>query len=307
VLCFVSSGQPNRSRVEPARPAASADRSKAGLQRASSTVETTASSFADELRSGYSAPGFAARYNLNRPRPPSILLELLPLVANVDRPALVVDLGSGTGLSTRFWAETADCVVGVEPNPEMRRYAETVTSDANVRYVGGRAEATGLSDAAADVVTCAQSLQWMEPRPTFEEIDRILRDGGVFAAYNYRSLVTGSWELDRKFDEVRAAAGRLRHELGLDAGKRRWPVSREQLEASGRFRFTNEMSVHSIELGNAERLIGFLLSEGSVSTLLEHVPEEAIGLHRLRTIAATALTDHQASWYIGYGVWFGVK
>jgi SAM-dependent methyltransferase len=273
-----------------------------------SAREPAADSFLDALRrSGYSSPGFAARYDANRPRPPSVLLELLPFVAHADRPALVVDLGSGSGLSTRFWAGTAECVVGVEPNPEMRSYAEMGASNANVRYLGTRAEATGLRDACADIVTCAQSLQWMEPRRTFAEIRRILRVGGVFAAYNYRSLVTGSSEVDEKFVAVRAEVGRLRHELGFDTGKRRWPVSREQLQASGVFRFTNETSVHSVELGSAERLIGFLLSEGCVSTLLEYVSEDAIGLDRLRAIAAATLRNEAAPWYIGYSVWLGVK
>jgi SAM-dependent methyltransferase len=104
-------------------------------------------------RSGYSTPGFAARYDAYRPRPPAILLDLLPFGIQNERPALVVDLGSGTGLSTRFWSERADFVVGVEPNPEMLSYAKTVTGAENVRYVGAPSAATGLGDACADIVT----------------------------------------------------------------------------------------------------------------------------------------------------------
>jgi SAM-dependent methyltransferase len=262
----------------------------------------------EELRgSGYSSPGFAARFDANRPRPPAILIELLCFVAHAERPALVVDLGSGTGLSTRVWADRAESVVGVEPNPEMRAYAEITTSDEKVRYLDAAAEATGLPDACADIITSAQSLAWMDPHRIFGEIGRILRPGGVFAAYNYRSLLTGSWELDHEFSEVRAAVGRLREELGLDRGKRRWTVSRERLEASGQFRYTNETSVHSVEVGSSERLTNFLLSEGSVTTLLERVSEEAIGLDRLRAVAARMRGNDPAPWYIGYGVWLGLK
>src|SRR5215208_3354063 len=78
-------------------------------------------------RSGYDRPGFAERYDRYRPRPPLAVLDLLPPLAGVDRPRLVVDLGSGTGLSTRFWAERAEEVVGVEPNARMRAFAEQVT------------------------------------------------------------------------------------------------------------------------------------------------------------------------------------
>jgi len=264
-------------------------------------------SLAEELRRcGYSAPGFAARYDACRPRPPEILLDLLPLLAHADRPALVVDLGSGTGLSTRFWAERADSAVGVEPNPEMRRYADSVTGADNIRYVDGSGERTGLADECADIVTCAQSLHWMEPGATLAEVARILRPGGVFAAYNYRSLLTGSWEVDQAAAAVRSAVGRLRRELALDRGKRHWPVGRERLERSGLFRFVAETSVHSVETGDADRVLGFLLSEGSVTTLLEHVDEQMIGLDRLRAAAQRTLGSAAAPWYLGYGVWLGV-
>ena len=60
---------------------------------------------------------------------------------------LVVDLGSGTGLSARVWAELADEVVAIEPNEAMRTFAEGVTTAANVRYLGTPSHQTGLPDA----------------------------------------------------------------------------------------------------------------------------------------------------------------
>src|SRR6266545_4264909 len=113
--------------------------------------------------SGYARTGFAAGYDSHRPSPPPALLDLLCLEAQVERPALVVDLGSGTGLSTRAWADRAHEVVGVEASPEMREQAEAATSAVNVRFVQAYAHETGLPDAAADVVTCSQSFHWMEP------------------------------------------------------------------------------------------------------------------------------------------------
>ena len=44
-----------------------------------------------------------------------------------------------------------------------------------------------------------------------------------------------------------------------------------------------------------------------MTTLLERVSEEAIGLDRLRTVAARAHGNDEAPWYIGYGVWLGLK
>ena len=68
--------------------------------------------------------GFAERYDAFRPRPPAIICAVLTQLAQVPRPALVVDLGSGTGLSTLLWAGHAGAVIGIEPSDDMRRYAE---------------------------------------------------------------------------------------------------------------------------------------------------------------------------------------
>jgi SAM-dependent methyltransferase len=266
---------------------------------------------ADELgrtisESGYSEPGFAARYDRYRPRPPAVLLEWLPRLAGVERPALVVDLGSGTGLSTRAWAGRAVAIVGVEPNDEMRRHAEQGTRAAGVRYLPGSSYATGLDDACADVVTCSQSLQWMGPERTFREVARILRPGGVFCAYQYESLQTPFWEPEAAWADLLERKARLRRELGLDEGKRRWPVSLERLEEAGCFAECRELRLHSVEEGDAERLLGFALSEGSLATLLAAgVSEEEAGVTRLREAADRTIGEEPCQWLIGYRAFVG--
>jgi SAM-dependent methyltransferase len=256
--------------------------------------------------SGYARSGFAERYERFRPRPPAALLELLPPLAGVDRPRLVVDLGSGTGLSTRFWAELAGEVVGIEPNEAMREFAEQATDAANVRYVGASAYETGLPDSSADLVTASQSLHWMGPDRVFPEIGRILRPGGVFCAYQYFVLQTPLWEPEAEWEVVLARKAELRAARGLDANKRVWPISQERLDESGEFRRTRELVLHSIEQGDGERLVGFALSEGSMTTLLEAgASEEDVALDRLRA-AARKMPD-PVPWWIGYRVWIGLK
>ncbi|MDX6489501.1 MAG: hypothetical protein QOK13_2116, partial [Gaiellaceae bacterium] len=135
--------------------------------------------FSQELisRSGYEREGFASHYDRYRPKPPAALFETLLQLARTERPALVVDLGAGTGLSTRPWASRAERVVGVEPNGSMRDAAEGLTPERNVEFVLGFSHETGLADACADIVTASQSLHWMEPAPTFREVGRILQPG----------------------------------------------------------------------------------------------------------------------------------
>jgi SAM-dependent methyltransferase len=256
-------------------------------------------------RSGYERAGFAAAYDRHRPRPPSVLLELLPLLAGGGRPRLVVDLGSGTGLSTRPWGEVAEHVVGVEPNEAMRSFAVRASELANVAYLGCSSYATGLAAASVDIVTAAQSLQWMRPKDLFREVARILRPGGVFCAYNYFVLQTPVWEAATAFDFVQRRKKELRLRLGLDDVPSS-PPTLDWLTESGAFRESRELVVHSLEVGDGDRLVGFALSEGSMRTLLDAGASEAeVGLDRLR--AAAAAMPHPVPWWIGYRVWVGRK
>ncbi|HEU5376328.1 MAG TPA: class I SAM-dependent methyltransferase [Ktedonobacteraceae bacterium] len=157
--------------------------------------------------------GEASRYDRARPTPPPALLDLLTQLIQMPHPALVVDLGCGTGLSTAIWGARAQQVIGIEPNADMRTQAihkvKYHPSAAHIEYREGVVHQTGLPDECADIVTCSQSLHWMEPTATLAEIARILRPGGLFAAYDYDWPPALHWKLeqvyqegDKRFDEL---------------------------------------------------------------------------------------------------------
>jgi len=255
--------------------------------------------------SGYARPGFAAGYDSHRPSPPPALLDMLCLEAQVEQPRLVVDLGSGTGLSARAWADRAEEVVGVEASPEMREQAEAATAAENVRFVQALAHETGLPAAAADIVTCSQSFHWMEPEPTLAEATRILRPGGVFAAYDYDWPPVVQWEVEAAFEELIRRIGRLR------AGGRRIRYEKsghlDRIRDSGHFRYVRELVLHSRERGTAERIVGMALSLGVLTVLLkEGVSEEEVGLAELKNVAARVLGERDADLYMCYRVRLGV-
>lgn len=254
---------------------------------------------------GYSVPGFAERYDAVRFRPPEALLTLLPPILGGGRPGTVVDLGSGTGLSTRFWAESAGEVIGVEPNAAMRTCAERLNRASTVRFVDGSGEQTGLPGATADLVTASQSLHWMAPEPTFAEIGRILRPGGVLCAYEYRSFQTPLWEPEDAWARVRANVASLRTALRLDERLRQWPIETGALRASGVFRLVRETAMHSHEEGDGSRLLELALSEGSLQTLLAAgVTEAEVGLDELRRVTRSM---PRVPWWIGYRVWLALR
>jgi SAM-dependent methyltransferase len=255
--------------------------------------------------------GFADTYDRFRPHPPLVLREVLLRLAQITAAHLVVDLGSGTGLSTRFWTTVAADVVGIEPSADMRNLAAQQTTAANVRYQAGYAHDTGVADAAADIVTCSQSLHWMEPHATFAECARILRTGGVFAAYDCDwPPTTSHWEADAAFMLLMARVHQLESEHGTAAAVQRWPKHQhlDRMLASGCFRFTKEILLHHIEMGNAARLVGMARSQGGLMGLLKRgLTEAQIGLDELGALAHRTLGDEPKPWYFSYRVRIGIK
>lgn len=258
--------------------------------------------------------GFADRYDSYRPHPPTVLLELLPQLAGQPRPHRVVDLGSGTGLSTRFWAGHADEIIGVEPGRDMRRRAEEVTAGrpeyANVQYREGLGKATVLPDACADIVTCSQSLHWMEPEPTLAEVARILRPGGVMAAYDCDWPPTVQWEAEQAYIAFVLQGEALGRQLNATPGSYQWDKEGHlaRMEASGHFRYVKQVVVHGVEPGDGERLIGLALSQGRVAKAFEAgASEEETGLVRFREIVSRTLGTGAWPFYFSYRVRVGVK
>jgi len=179
-----------------------------------------------------SVEGYADHYDRYRPKPPSELLTLLPTLAKTKDP-IIVDLGCGTGLSTRFWANTttlkAKHVYGIEPSDDMRTPAESNNPYSNLTYLKGYGHQTGLKDHLADIVTCSQALHWMDPQLTFPEIKRILRPGGVFVAYDYDwPPTTPHWEIDHGWDLLENQMRKLgaEYQLTKHADDRKWKKRR---------------------------------------------------------------------------------
>lgn len=258
--------------------------------------------------------GFADCYDKYRPAPPAVIVDILSQLAQVSRPAMVVDLGCGTGLSTRLWLGHADRIVGVEPNADMRRQAAASTAglvgaDA-VEYRQGTSSQTGLPDGCADVVTCSQSFHWMEPTATLAEVARVLRVGGVFAVYDCDWPPTMVWQAQAAYRAFTERTDELEQHHGVEAQVRKWPKSEHlaNIRNSGHFRFTSEILMHQVEEGSAQRLVGLASSFGGVATLLKQGLTPAdVGLEELKAALDRILGGQTMKWYFSYRMRIGVK
>ena len=259
--------------------------------------------------------GLADQYDAYRPAAPVALPPLLTQLAGTPRPALVVDLGCGTGLSTLLWADVARQVIGVEPNADMRtqaeqRLARARLDDGRLRFVATTAEQTGLPDGCADIVTASQAFHWMEPTATMAEVARILRQGGVFAAYDYDWPPTITWQAETLFHSFMDRVWRIAEAHGFNAEPPGWEKAGhlERMRASGHFRQVKEVTLHNVEQGDAGRFIGVTLSNVVTRMLgLGELTAEQLDLAAFEQAARKALPATPMAWYVSYRVRLGLK
>jgi SAM-dependent methyltransferase len=128
--------------------------------------------------------GRANDYVAGRPSYPDACFALLFEGLGNAAKIRVVDLGAGTGISSRLLAAHGAEVIAVEPNAAMRDGAAPAP---NVTWVARTAEDTGLPGASADLVTAFQAFHWFDTEAAIGEMRRLLRPGGRAAlVYNER-------------------------------------------------------------------------------------------------------------------------
>lgn len=120
-------------------------------------------------------------YDRARPTYPKQMMndELLLLMPEAGK---VLDVGCGTGLSTRLFLGEKFQVVGVDSSLQMLRAAQAKRSE-NMFFVGGLAERMPFRDRSFSLITIAQAFHWFDTATAIKEFYRLLGEGGVVALF----------------------------------------------------------------------------------------------------------------------------
>jgi SAM-dependent methyltransferase len=237
--------------------------------------------------------GLSGVYAKNRPDYPPDAIDHIIRVCGLGTDTLLVDVGSGTGISTRLFAARGIPVIGVEPNDEMRARAEAEAGEA--RYVKGTAEATGLADGCATAVLAAQAFHWFDAAAALREFHRILRPEG------WAVLI---WNERDERDPCTAAYGEVMRS-GPDAAAVEGPRLRagEALLQSPLFTEAHKVQFHYQQTLDEDGLLGRAFSAS-------YAPKEPVAVEvfarRLREVFARfqqeghVVLGYETSVYLGH-------
>ncbi len=124
--------------------------------------------------------GVAERYADFRPHYPAALFEYLATL--VPRNSVVWDCACGNGQATVDLAGRFHRVIATDASREQIASAKP---HLNAEYRVAVAEQSGLAEKTVDLITVAQALHWFDLDRFYAEAKRVLRPGGVLAAWAY--------------------------------------------------------------------------------------------------------------------------
>jgi SAM-dependent methyltransferase len=120
----------------------------------------------------------AERYDRARPRYPTELIERI-VAASPGRD--VLDVGCGTGISSRQFQAAGAVVLGVDPDAQMAGFAHQRGLDTEV----ARFEDWDPAGRTFDAVTAGMTWHWVDPVAGAAKAARVLRPDGRLAVFWY--------------------------------------------------------------------------------------------------------------------------
>ncbi len=161
--------------------------------------------------------GHASVYHAARPTYPDALFDWL--AAQAPTRALAWDAGCGNGQASVTLASRFARIYASDPSAAQIANAE---QRPNIEYHVEAAEQCGLADASADLVSVAQALHWFDLPRFYAQAHRVLKPGGLFAAWAYSDC------------HVTAPIDAIKDYLYVDLTGPYWPPDRVHIDSGYR-------------------------------------------------------------------------
>jgi ubiquinone/menaquinone biosynthesis C-methylase UbiE len=267
----------------------------------------------------------AKTYHSHRPKPPEGLRDFLldywwhaylghtadhsPKPNENDKPLpIVMDLGAGTGLSTVLWKDYCSKLIAVEPNKDMREVLSSL--ELNIEIIEEPAHRTKQKDNSVDIITSSQSFHWMNPMQTIPHICRILKPGGLFAAYDCDWPVLVTPELEDAYEDFFIGLMTIHTEQPRLDRSMYFPKEDhyQNLQMHGSFQQVNEAVFQNREICTLERYLGIAYSQGNYATLkMQGYSAEELGQDKFEEKVGAIFKNHESMpMWVNYRIRFGI-
>lgn len=157
----------------------------------------------------------SGEYRQFRPDYPTELYQYLNNTVNNHE--LAWDCGTGNGQAAVRLAEYFMQVIGTDINQTQ---LDVALQRENIRYYCCPAEKTQMLDQSVDLITIAQALHWFHLDAFYEEVNRVVKQDGIIAAWCY--------SLGKMNDETDHLMRKLYDDI---LGDQYWPKERRYIDA----------------------------------------------------------------------------
>jgi ubiquinone/menaquinone biosynthesis C-methylase UbiE len=149
-------------------------------------------------------------YAQSRPHYPDELFEYLTSLTPTRETAW--DVGTGNGQAAGSLAKYFDKVIATDPS---KKQIKNAFINKKIEYKVASAEESGLDSNSVDLITAATAIHWFDHDKFYPEAKRILKPGGIIAAWCYAFSKTN--------DEIDA----IIHHFATKTLKDYWPPERK--------------------------------------------------------------------------------
>ncbi len=236
--------------------------------------------------------GLAEIYANARPAYPAEAIDYILHRGNLKQGDLLVDVGCGTGISSRLIASRGIDVIGVEPNGDMIENARGNKANETlpIRYHQSTAEMTGLVSGIAAAILCAQSFHWFEPEQALLEFHRLLKsDGFVFLMWNIRD---NRDDFTREYGEAFARVADTTDDAGRGPRNREVILNHPLFSNSEHVAFENEQLLSRQSVIDRAFSASYAPREGEMAVLLKELLNASFEKHQESGMVALKYLTH---------------